>query len=320
MELFPLARNPIPVGARVGSFESFDGAKMRYACWDPTQGPHRGTVSVFTGRSEFIEKYFEVIADLRRRGFSVAIMDWRGQGGSHRPLSNPRKGWVRSFADYDKDLACFMQQVVLPNCPAPHFALAHSMGGHILLRNASQPNCWFERMMLSAPMLRFHDGKVGIPQSLARAYGTLGVMFGMGRSYVKGGTDEGEEPTVYDGNPLTSDRDRFARNRALIEAVPNLRLGAATIGWLNAAYRSMAMLNDPAYAERIRVPLLIFIAGEDTVVDSRATEAFAARVKLCTSILLPRARHEILQETDEVRGRVWAAIDAYTGVTSETQG
>jgi alpha-beta hydrolase superfamily lysophospholipase len=43
-------------------------------------------------------------------------------------------------------------------------------------------------------------------------------------------------------------------------------------------------------------------------------------VKLCTSILLPRARHEILQETDEVRGRVWAAIDAYTGVTSETQG
>lgn len=320
MELFALARNPIPVGGRVGSFKSFDGAPMRYAWWDPTQGPSRGTVSVFTGRSEFIEKYFEVIADLRRRGFTVAIMDWRGQGGSYRPLSNPRKGWVRSFADYDKDLACFMQQVVLPNCPGPHLALAHSMGAHILLRNAGQPNCWFERMMLSAPMLRFHDSKVGIPQSLARVYGALGVMCGMSRSYVKGGTDDGEEPRAYEGNALTSDRDRFARNRALIEAVPNLRLGSATIGWLHAAYRSMAMLNDPDYAARINVPLLIFIAGEDTVVDSRATEAFAARVKLGTSILLPHARHEILQEVDDVRGRVWAAIDAYTGLTSEARG
>ncbi len=314
MELFTLARNPVPIGANVGAFQGYDGAAMRYACWQPTRGPERGTVCVFTGRSEFIEKYFEVIDDLRRRGFAVAIMDWRGQGGSYRALSNPRKGWVRDFSEYDKDLACFMQQVVLPNLPTPYFALAHSMGGHIMLRNASSPNCWFERIVLSAPMLRFHDSKVGIPQTWASAYARFGSLCGFSRSYVKGGSDEGDEPVHYEGNHLTTDRDRFQRNRALIEAVPQLRLGSATIGWLNAAYRSMAMLNEPFYAGSITVPLLIFIAGSDTIVDSRTTETFASRLKVGTSIMLPLARHEIFQEVDEIRGRVWAAFDAYMDI------
>ena len=311
MELVALARNPVPSGAVVGAFQGYDGNALRFARWEPTRGPQRGTVAVFTGRSEFIEKYFEVVADLRRRGFAVAIMDWRGQGGSYRPLINPRKGWVRSFAEHDKDLACFMEQVVQPHCPGPYFALAHSMGGHILLRVASQPSCPFERIAVVAPMLRFHDSKVGASQDLARAYAAIGTMLGFGRSYVRGASDDSADPVRFDGNPLTSDRNRFARNRALIDAAPHLLLGGPTIGWLDAAYRSMAMLNAPAYADRVRVPLMIAIAGRDVIVDARATEEFAARVKLCTSIMLPLARHEILQESDDIRSRFWAAFDAY---------
>nr|PZN84741.1 MAG: alpha/beta hydrolase [Pseudomonadota bacterium] len=314
MQLVSIARNPVPSGAVVGAFEGYDGNPMRFARWEPTRGPTRGTVCVFTGRSEFIEKYFEVVSDLRRRGFAVAVMDWRGQGGSYRPLSNPRKGWVRTFSEYDRDLDCFMEQVVKPECPPPYYALAHSMGGHILLRIAGRPVPPFERIMVVAPMLRFHDKKVGVSQRYARLYAALGTACGFGRAYVRGGSDASEDPVVFEGNPLTSDEARFARNRALIEAAPHLLLGAPTIGWLNAAYRSMAKLNDPAYAERISVPLLVAIAGQDVIVDPVASEAFAARVKLCTTVNLPLARHEILQEADEIRGRFWAAFDAYLGV------
>jgi lysophospholipase len=314
MQLVSIARNPVPSGAVVGAFEGYDGNPMRFARWEPTRGPTRGTVCVFTGRSEFIEKYFEVVSDLRRRGFAVAVMDWRGQGGSYRPLSNPRKGWVRTFSEYDRDLDCFMEQVVKPECPPPYYALAHSMGGHILLRIAGRPVPPFERIMVVAPMLRFHDKQVGVSQRYARLYAALGTACGFGRAYVRGGSDASEDPVVFEGNPLTSDEARFARNRALIEAAPHLLLGAPTIGWLNAAYRSMAKLNDPAYAERISVPLLVAIAGQDVIVDPVASEAFAARVKLCTTVNLPLARHEILQEADEIRGRFWAAFDAYLGV------
>ena len=92
MDLVSLARNPVPSGAAVGHFKGYDGAPLRFARWEATRSPRRGTIVLFEGRGEFIEKYFEVIADLRRRGFAVAIHDWRGQGGSHRAWRTATRG------------------------------------------------------------------------------------------------------------------------------------------------------------------------------------------------------------------------------------
>ena len=113
----------------------------------------KGTVCLFQGRAEFIEKYFETVRDLRARGFAVATIDWRGQGGSERALRNPRKGHVGGFSEYQIDLETFMNEVVLPDCPPPHFALAHSMGATVLLRAAHRGLRWFDRMVLLAPMV-----------------------------------------------------------------------------------------------------------------------------------------------------------------------
>ena len=69
-----------------------------------------------------------------------ATLDWRGQGLSERLLDDPRKGHVTDFSEYELDLDVFMREVVLPDCPPPHFAIAHSMGGSVMMniaRNAS---------------------------------------------------------------------------------------------------------------------------------------------------------------------------------------
>jgi lysophospholipase len=50
------------------------------------------------------------------------------------------------------------------------------------------------------------------------------------------------------------------------------------------------------------------------VVSTQAIEEFALRLKVGTHVLIPQARHEILQETDELRQRFWATFDAYLGV------
>ncbi|HEX5665677.1 MAG TPA: alpha/beta hydrolase, partial [Hyphomicrobium sp.] len=113
MQLVSIARNPAPTGAITGLMIAEDGAGLRYARWPATRGPRRGTVVIAPGRGEFIEKYFEVVAELRRRGFAVAVMDWRGQGGSDRLLDHPRKGHVEDFAEYDRDLRQFMKEIVL---------------------------------------------------------------------------------------------------------------------------------------------------------------------------------------------------------------
>ena len=105
------------------------------------------------GAAEFIEKYFETVRDLQQRGFAVATMDWRGQGHSSRQLPDPRKGHVASFQDFEIDVETFMQRVVRADCPPPYYALAHSMGGAVMLRVAHSGKRWFERMVLAAPLI-----------------------------------------------------------------------------------------------------------------------------------------------------------------------
>ncbi len=313
MELVGLAKNPVPGGALTGFFKN-RGIRLRFARWEATRGPQRGTVCLFHGRGEFIEKYFEVVADLRRRGFAVATMDWRGQGASDRLLSNPRKGHVRSFADFDRDLAIFMKEVVLPDCPPPFVAMAHSMGGHILLRNAVVPGTWFSRMVLSAPMIAIEEKRLGAPPPLARALVEVLAGVGAGSLYVPGGENRPIELGPFDGNPLTSDRERYTRNGMVIEAAPQLGLGSPTVRWLRAALRSCARLNAPDYPLKVQIPLLLFAAGLDSIVSTTAIEEFALRLKVGTHVLIPQSRHEILQETDAVRRDFWAAFDAYMGV------
>jgi len=311
MNLVALAKNPVPSGATTGMLECRNGIRLRYARWEPTRPPRRGTVCLFQGRGEFIEKYFEVVADLRRRGFAVATMDWRGQGGSSRQLRNPSKGYVRSFADYDQDLYHFMKEIVLPDCQPPYIAMAHSMGGHILLRNATLPGSWFSRMILSAPMIDIARERLGAPRAVSRLYAEVLAGIGLRSMYVRGGSDRPIELDPFEGNALTTDRERYQRNRMVLETAPQLGLGSPTVAWLRAALRSIARLTAPEYPLRVEVPLLLFAAGMDSIVSTRAIEEFALRLKVGTHLLIPQAKHEILQETDEVRQRFWAAFDAY---------
>ncbi|WP_072387302.1 alpha/beta hydrolase [Hyphomicrobium sp. CS1BSMeth3] len=314
MPLVSLAKNPVPSGATTGDFPGYDGAPLRYARWSATRGPARGTFCVFTGRSEYIEKYFEVIADLRRRGFAVAIHDWRGQGGSHRMLPNPRKGHIKDFSEFDRDLAAFMQQIVLPECPPPYYALAHSMGGNILARHAVATDSWFERIVLSAPMFEILAEKERVPAGLARFFVETACLLGFSTRYVPTGSDQPAEMTTFEGNMLTSDRERYMRNRQVIEAAPELALGYPTDGWTRAAYRSCAYVMDPSFARRVKVPLLLFSAANDRIVSSRAIEAFASRLKIGAHVTIPQSQHEIMQENDTIRQHFWSVFDAYLGI------
>lgn len=313
MELINLVKNPVPAGGTAGHFAGFDGAPLRYAIWPATRKPSRGTVCLFNGRTEFIEKYFEVIADLRRRGFSVATMDWRGQGGSVRELPNRNKGYISSFADYDKDLIRFMKDVVLPDCPPPFIALAHSMGGNILLRSARMTDSWFERMVLSAPLVALNRTMLGRGEFLVRAHVNIMSWLGMGTRYVPGGDDEVIASLPFDNNTLTSDRERFERTKAILEAAPELNLGAPTNQWMRAAFQSIDEINAPRYPLDVRVPILFIVAGEDRIVSSRATEDLSVQLKVGTHVVIPHAEHEILMERDSIRQQFWAAFDAHLG-------
>src|SRR5690606_11975198 len=153
MELVATELNPVPSQPVITPVTTADGIVLRAVRWRATARRTRGTVCLVQGRAEFIEKYFETVADLRRRGFAVVAFDWRGQGGSQRDLANPRKGHVDDFSLYERDLAAIVDQVILPRCPPPYFVLAHSMGGTILLHALRGKKTPFARLVTVAPMI-----------------------------------------------------------------------------------------------------------------------------------------------------------------------
>src|ERR1700748_470687 len=108
-----------------------DGVRLRAARVGAAPGrPSRGVCSLLNGQTEFIEKYFEVIDELRGRGFSVVTFDWRGQGGSDRQLPDARKAHIENFTAYDQDLDTVIRETVMPlaaQLRAQPIVMSHSM-------------------------------------------------------------------------------------------------------------------------------------------------------------------------------------------------
>ncbi|MFV2091721.1 MAG: alpha/beta fold hydrolase [Hyphomicrobiales bacterium] len=313
-QLVPTADNPVPPTSVSGYFDGLDLARIRYARWEADEDALSamgscGTVCIFTGRGEFIEKYFETIQDLRLRGYDVAIMDWRGHGRSARPLGNPRKGHITTFEQYHGDLVNFMRDVVLPDCRPPYFALAHSMGGAILLSSAARLQPWFKRMVLTAPMLqlahRWLSTKAMRRLSEIACYGGLGALF------IPGGGSSSLETLPFSGNNLTSDQKRFVRNSGILKAARELGIGSPTFGWVHAAGQAMEALSDPEFPSKVHTPVLMIAAGQDTVVSNRAIDLLGRDLRGGGSLVIDGARHEILMERDRYRELFWAAFDAF---------
>ena len=307
MDLVSIPANPVPEDVVTGTLKTRDGVGIRFARWHPPPG-RKGTVCLFQGRAEFIEKYFETVRELRARGFAVATIDWRGQGGSERALSDPRKGHVGDFSEYERDVEALMTEVVLPDCPPPIFAIGHSMGGTVMMRVARQGSRWFDRIVLSAPMIRLSGNRHALP---ARITVRAMRLMGMGSAYVPGGSATPVATGPYVNNIATSDPVRHARTKAVLEAAPELGLGSPTASWLSAAYRSMAEIASPTYASKVRQPLMLIAAGRDQVVSTAAIEDIAVRLRAGSHLIIAGARHEIMMEQDRYRAQFWAAFDAF---------
>jgi lysophospholipase len=307
MTLLSIPANPVPDGALAGTIETPDGATLRFARWAAPAGG-RGTVCVFTGRGEYIEKYFETVRDLRQRGYAVAVIDWRGQGHSSRRLDNPLKGHIQRFSEYETDVAAFVKQVVLPDCPPPCFALAHSMGSAVMLRVAHAGIELFERFVLCAPLIDLPGLRASLP---VRGLTRLLRAAGMGERFIPGGNIDLIKSTGFPDNPLTSDPRRYARNAAILGADPTLGIASPTVAWLDAAFAAMTELRSREFAVQIRQPVLMLAAGDDTVVSTPAIAAFARHLPAGSHRVIAGAKHEILQEADRYRAQLWAAFDAF---------
>ena len=308
MELANPSYNPVPSDAVCGFATTGDGFRLRYAHWRTVAPPCKGTVLLLHGRAEYIEKLFETVGDLRKKGYDVLTFDWRGQGGSDRLLEDSRRGYVEHFGQYVTDLETIMTDVALPDCRGPFYILAHSTGALVALLAAPHMGNRLRRMVLLAPLLGF--GSVPIAKNTLKwLCGTLHVV-GLGSLYMAGGATP-DENRAFKGNRLTSDLKRFQRNAKLAGEFRDLTIGGPTATWLFAAARAMERVARTEFHSQVTIPTLVICAGNDEVVDNRAAELLCRRLRSGSCLTIPGARHEMLQERDSVREQALAAFYAF---------
>jgi lysophospholipase len=290
-------------------FESHDGLKIRYDTYACGEKACRGTIVLLGGRSEFIEKYKEIVDQLLARNLDVATFDWRGQGLSDRMLPNRHKGYVESYDDYLQDLTYFMDRYVPQQEGRPVMILAHSMGGHIALRYLHDNPGRVDKAVLTSPLIDI-AGPTPLTQTMKMVV-KIAAKSGFKKYYATRANDFDTSKKCFAGNRLTRDPYRFQKTIQMIANSPDVAIGGVTFGWLNATFNSIQYMMGDGYLEGIVTPLLIISAGADEIVSVAAQKKACRRVPDCDLVMIPKALHELLIETDAVLEKFWETFDEF---------
>ncbi|MCF6272797.1 MAG: alpha/beta hydrolase [Rhodobacteraceae bacterium] len=283
--------------------QTSDGTRIRFALW---AGGARGLALVLPGRTECIEKYGRMAGKLVERGFSVAIIDWRGQGLSDRPGNSTAVGHVDNFKDYQLDIDAVLAHPEVMACSGPRVMFAHSMGGCIGLR-ALLARDGFAAAVFSAPMWGLH--LPGANRFFAPLIASIGVGLGLGKKPAIAqpkGFYLTREP--FEDNNLTHDKNHWDYMREQIRQYPALGLGPPSFRWLQAALGEFRFFDASPMPS---LPALAFVGSEEAVVSPAAIRRQIPRFAAGKLVKISGARHEIWMETPERQAECWEKTDAF---------
>ena len=310
-----LRRRTLPRGGERLFLPMRDGWPVRVMHW-AARGHGGNQLLMVTGRADFAEKYAETLHDIVDAGRGVTIFDWRGQGLSRRVGKTPMhgaspQGAGRGFETWMDDL----QEIAAwtaARAEAPVDAIAHSMGGHMVLRHLASGRGGFNRAVALAPMTGVAASPLG--PRLARLVAGRMVKWGRGSDYVLGGGPwQPGEPGSARQLLLTSDTELYRDESWWIGQYPSLALGSVTWGWLADAFASLDALWARGVPEAIAVPVLALIPQKDGLVDSEATRRLIGRIPGAQLEAYQGAGHELLREAEPLRSVILARILSFLG-------
>lgn len=286
--------HPGPDQASAYWADTSDGIRIRLGVWE-TPGA-RGTVLIFPGRTEYVEKYGDAAAEFAKRGLASVAIDWRGQGLADRLLDDPLTGHIDHFPDYQKDVAAVMRAVRALNLPRPYFLVGHSMGGCIGLR-AVMEGLAVQAAAFTGPMWGIYlSPHMRLP---AHLLSTLMPKINQGERLPVGTT---REPYVlsapFEDNLLTTDVEMFDMMRDQITAHPELQLGGPSYIWLREALAETKHLSQRAAPN---LPCIVYVGSNERIVDVPRIEARMQTWKGGHLRFVDGGEHEVLMELPAIR-------------------
>jgi lysophospholipase len=282
-----------PTGGATFWRQTADAVRIRLGLW---RGGDKGTVFLFPGRGEYVEKYGPTALAMAGAGLNTLTIDWRGQGLSDRLARDPMLGHVADFRHYQRDVTEMLALAETMALPRPWHILSHSMGGTIALRTLTE-NRSFQSAVFSAPMWGLR-----IPPHLRPVAHIVSRLAHVARQAHRltpmTSADSYVLTAAPAGNLLTSDETMFLWLRDQITQGPGLALGGPTLGWLRAA------LIECAWCQRVTppsVPALTLLGSDESIVATAPVHRIMARWPQGRLQLVPAARHELPMERPALR-------------------
>lgn len=252
--------------------EGAAGTRLHYRAW--SRGSPRAALLVLHGLFEHSRRYRELAATMDDAGIATFALDLRGHGASEG-----RRGHVRTFDLFLEDTARFGRAVAdeLPD-GLPLVLLAHSMGGLIGIRYLEERRTPLAGAIITSPWLALVD-LAGWERAMAAVLGRVLPIV--------------PYPSGLDPDDLSHDAERVAdyRDDPAIFSTLTLRLAHEVMKAADAAFRR---------ADRVDVPLLFLLAGDDRIVDTSRSLELARSLEGpdVTVEVLEGYYHEVLQEVE----------------------
>ena len=275
-----------------------DGVRLRIAHW-PLEAA-RGTVLIFPGRTEYVEKYGPAAADYAARGYAALAIDWRGQGLADRLHDDPGVGHVARFTDYQHDVRAALDHARALGLPEPFHLLAHSMGGAIGLRTVMDGDP-FASAVFSAPM--WGISMVPPLRPLAWGLGALSRPLGFSGAVVPGQEAGDLRPARGLRGQYADHRPRDVRPVAGTDAGrPGAGPGGPSLHWLHEALNETRALSRRPSPD---LPCLCFLGSEEQIVDTARIRDRMARWPGGELVMLEDGKHEVILETPSLRNALF---------------
>lgn len=303
-----------PDGGAAYWLTASDGVRIRIGVWGggkggPAKGTDKGTVLLFPGRTEYIEKYGRTAKAFADRGFSTVAVDWRGQGLADRALDNRLIGHVIEFTEYQKDIEAVLAALPELGLPDRMGMVGHSMGGCIGLRALMEglPVC---AAAFSGPMWNIALG----PFRRNMGWGLAAISRHLGLEHLLApGTGETPYPLAnpFENNMLTPCPDMYDYMRQQLKSYPDLALGGPSLGWL---YQALNECHTLSLRPTPDVPTLTFLGTNERIVDVPAIHDRMARWQSNGELrIIEGGEHEILLDLPDVQTKIYDAIvDLFT--------
>jgi acylglycerol lipase len=268
-----------------GDFAGHGGLRLYWQAWLPEEGDARAVLLVAHGYAEHGGRYGNLVEAMVPRGFALYALDHRGHGRSEGP-----RGHVGRFAEFVADLHALRVRVEEEQRGKPLFLLGHSMGGLIAVGYLLSHASGVGGAVLSSPALGILNEPSRAMQWLARILSRIAP-----RISFQGNVEPeflSRDPSVgraYAADPLVHRR--------------------ASVRFFSEFKRAIG--NAHERAAEIVLPILVLQAGDDRLVDARATESFAKTLgsERKELQLYPGFFHEIFNETE--KERVFADLDRW---------